>query len=88
METENVASTKREWPTLILAILFTAAALVPFVSNRQLAMNVRGYLSGQAFFRAFVQSGLRVRVEKPAGSYFSVILWPVQKKHCCPTSRR
>jgi hypothetical protein len=71
----------RIWLISLLAILFTSIALVPYVSNRQLAMRLRAYLNGPRLFRAIVPLEHRTQVEEPKTSYSSVILWPVLKKH-------
>ncbi len=71
----------RLWLISLLAILFTSIALVPYASNRQLAMRLHTYLNGQRLLRAIVPLEHGVQVEEPKTSYSGVILWPVLKKH-------
>ena len=79
--TRDLAAPPRTWLVLLLAILFTSIALVPYASNRQLAMRLRAYLNGQRLLRAIVPLEHHVQVEEPKTSYSGVILWPIQKQH-------
>ena len=79
--TRNLAAPPRTWLVPLLeAILFTSIALVPYASNRQLAVRLRAYLNGQRLLRVHrslrnIMSKWRSQKHRTQG----VILWPIQK---------